>query len=131
MSGQDILDQAAGTTPFVHDYLHITWDGTETQNDKATATVSGVAGNPVTGVPTAIGSGAARSRRARSRVRGPDHAERRGSGRRLPTTRPRPDALTFSNATYKVVFLAFPLEAYGTAAQKADLMTRTFAFFGP
>ena len=30
MSGQDILDQAAGTTPFVHDYLHITWDGTET-----------------------------------------------------------------------------------------------------
>ena len=38
MSGQDILDQAAGTTPFVHDYLHITWDGTETQNDKATTT---------------------------------------------------------------------------------------------
>ena len=40
MSGQDILDQAAGTTAFVHDYLHITWDGTETQNDKATATVT-------------------------------------------------------------------------------------------
>ena len=38
MSGQDILDQAAGTTAFVHDYLHINWDGTETQNDKATAT---------------------------------------------------------------------------------------------
>ena len=36
MSGQDILDQAAGTTAFVHDYLHITWDGTETQNDKST-----------------------------------------------------------------------------------------------
>ena len=33
--------------------------------------------------------------------------------------------------TYKVVFLAFPFEAYGTAAQKADLMTRVFAFFGP
>ena len=28
MSGQDILDQGAGTTDFVHDYLHITWDGT-------------------------------------------------------------------------------------------------------
>ena len=27
MSGQDILDQAAGTTAFVHDYLHIDWDG--------------------------------------------------------------------------------------------------------
>ena len=37
MSGQDILDQAAGTTAFVHDYLHVDWDGTETQNDKATA----------------------------------------------------------------------------------------------
>ena len=48
MSGQDLLDQAAGTTAFVHDYLHVTWDGTETQNDKATATVTGVAGNPVT-----------------------------------------------------------------------------------
>src|SRR5262249_37655385 len=49
MSGQDILDQAAGTTAFVHDYLHILWDGTETQNDKATANVHGVGGNPVTG----------------------------------------------------------------------------------
>ncbi|HZE49863.1 MAG TPA: hypothetical protein VE074_09880, partial [Jatrophihabitantaceae bacterium] len=29
MSGQDILDQAAGTTAFVHDYLHIQWDGSE------------------------------------------------------------------------------------------------------
>ena len=40
MSGQDILDQAAGTTPFVHDYLHITWDGTEAQNDKADRAVT-------------------------------------------------------------------------------------------
>ena len=48
VSGQDLLDQAAGTTPFVHDYLHITWDGTETQNDKATNSVHEVAGNAVT-----------------------------------------------------------------------------------
>ncbi len=48
MSGQDILDQAAGTTAFVHDYLHIDWDGTEVQNDKQTANVTGVTGNPVT-----------------------------------------------------------------------------------
>ena len=48
MSGQDILDQAAGTTDFFHDYVHINWDGTETQNDKATANVTGVTGNPVT-----------------------------------------------------------------------------------
>jgi hypothetical protein len=40
------------------------------------------------------------------------------------------DALSFSSS-YKVVFLAFPLEAYGSAAQKGDLVHRTFAFFGP
>ena len=48
MSGQDILDQGAGTTAFVHDYLHIQWDGTEAQNDKGTGHVTSVAGNPVT-----------------------------------------------------------------------------------
>src|SRR5262249_30995908 len=48
LSGQDLLDQAAGTTAFVHDYLHVTWDGSEAQNDKATASVTGVTGNPVT-----------------------------------------------------------------------------------
>ena len=40
------------------------------------------------------------------------------------------DALTFAGS-YKVVFLAFPLEAYGTAADKADLVGRTLTFFGP
>ncbi len=49
MSGQDILDQAAGTTAFVQNYLHIDWDGSENQNDKSTAYVTGVSGNPVTG----------------------------------------------------------------------------------
>ena len=41
-----------------------------------------------------------------------------------------PDGLSFAG-TYKVVFLAFPFEAYGTAADKTDLMTRVKAFFGP
>ena len=59
-----------------------------------------------------------------------DHAERHGAWPRSPTTPRRRTRFTYSG-TYKVVFLAFPLEAYGTAAQKADLMTRTFAFFGP
>ena len=44
--------------------------------------------------------------------------------------RDTPDALSFGG-TYKVVFLAFPLEAYGTAAQKADLISRSMTFFGP
>jgi hypothetical protein len=41
------------------------------------------------------------------------------------------DGLSVDTGTYKVVFLAFPLEAYGTAAQKADLLTRVVNFFGP
>ena len=43
---------------------------------------------------------------------------------------PGTDALTFLG-TYKVVFLAFPFEAYGTDADKADLIARTLTFFGP
>ena len=46
VSGQDILDQAAGTTDFVRNYLHITWDGSETQNDQATEQIHAVAGSP-------------------------------------------------------------------------------------
>jgi hypothetical protein len=39
------------------------------------------------------------------------------------------DALSFSGG-YKVVFLAFPLEAYGTAAQRATFVGRAMSFFG-
>ena len=37
--GRTCSTRTAGTTAFVHDYLHINWDGTEAQNDKATAHV--------------------------------------------------------------------------------------------
>jgi hypothetical protein len=125
MSGQDILDQAAGTTPFVHDYLHITWDGTETQNDKATTAVHGVAGNAVTNGITAVPL---------------DHSVLNAAfeDRITPNGTATPaftddnantDALSFAG-TYKVVFLAFPMEAYGTATQKADLIGRVQTFFG-
>ena len=40
-----------------------------------------------------------------------------------------PDGLSFSG-TYKVVFLPFGFEEYGTAAQKADLISRIYVFFG-
>ena len=40
-------------------------------------------------------------------------------------------ALSFSGSGYKVVFLAFPFEEYGTADQRADLIGRVFTFFGP
>ncbi|HYU03250.1 MAG TPA: glycoside hydrolase domain-containing protein, partial [Jatrophihabitantaceae bacterium] len=124
MSGQDILDQSAGTTPFVHDYLHINWDGSETQNDKPTANVHGVPGNAVT---DGIGSIQL------------DHSALGSSYEDevtpiAPATAAftddtsAPDALTVTAGAYKVVFLGFPFEAYGTAADKADLMNRVLSY---
>ena len=40
------------------------------------------------------------------------------------------DGLTVAAGPYKVEFLAFPFEAYGSAGEKADLMTRTLDWFG-
>jgi hypothetical protein len=124
MSGQDILDQSAGATPFVHDYLHVNWDGSEAQNDKPTSDVHGVPGNAVT---NGIGAVAL------------DHSAL-GSAYEdqitpiTPATAAftddtsAPDALTVTAGGYKVVFLAFPFEAYGTATDKADLMNRVLAY---
>lgn len=126
MSGQDILDQAAGTTSFVQTYLHISWDGSEAQNDKATANVHGVAGNPVTNgigaVPvdhTVLGAA------FEDRI-----TPNGGAVGAFTDDAGQTDALSYSG-TYKVIFLAFPLEAYGTAAQKSDLVARAMTFFGP
>jgi len=126
MSGQDILDQAAGTTAFVHDYLHITWDGSETQNDKATATVKGVSGNPVgDGIgPTAIDH-TVLTAAFEDRI-----TPNGGALAAFVDDSNQTDALTFSGS-YKVVFLAFPLEAYGTAGDKSALVTKVMSFFGP
>jgi hypothetical protein len=126
VSGQDILDQAAGTTDFVHDYLHIDWDGTETQNDKATNAVHSVSGNPVT---NGIGSVSI------------DHSVLNASFEDqvtpiAPATaaftddNSQDDALSVADSGYKVVFLAFPFEAYGNATNKADLMERALTWFG-
>jgi uncharacterized repeat protein (TIGR01451 family) len=125
MSGQDILDQAAGTTAFVRDYLHIDWDGTETQNDKATEAVHGVAGNPVTdGVGTVPLDHSVLGATFEDRVTpiAPATAAFVDDSAEV-------DALNVAAGPYKVVFLAFPLEAYGTAEQKADLMHRVLTYF--
>ncbi len=124
MSGQDILDQSAGTTAFVHDYLHINWDGTDSQNDLPTSAVHGVAGNAVTG---GIGTVAL------------DHSVLNASYEDQVTPispataaftddTSAPDALTVTAGAYKVVFLGFPFEAYGSAADKADLMGRVLSY---
>ena len=125
MSGQDILDQAAGTTAFVHDYLHVAWDGTEVQNDKDTANVHEVAGTLTAGVGTVPLSAAVLGNNFEDRITPIAPA----------TTIFTDDSgaangLSFSGG-YKVVFFAFPLESYGSAAQKSDLLTRVKTFFGP
>lgn len=51
-------------------------------------------------------------------------------GRRRSQTLPKADALTVAANGYKVFFLAFPVEAYGTAANRADLVARAFTWFG-
>jgi uncharacterized repeat protein (TIGR01451 family) len=128
MSGQDILDQAAGTTAFVHDYLHVAWDGTEAQNDKATENVHGVSGSAVSNgigaVPLddeVLDGDLFMDQLTLVAPAAPAFTDDSGAT----------DALSVDTGTYKVVFLAFPLEMYGTAAQKADLVTRVLTFFGP
>jgi hypothetical protein len=131
MSGQDLLDQGGGTTPFVRDYLHVTWDGSETQNDKRTATVTSVAGNPVTGLPTAIGTVA-----IDHSVLGNSFEDRitpNGTAQAAFTDDSgASDALSYSG-TYRVVFLAFPFEAYADhttgGPARTDLMKRVMTFF--
>ena len=125
MSGQDILDQAAGTTAFVKNYLHILWDGSETQNDKATASVTSVASNPVTnGIGTVALDHSVLGAPFEDQITPISPAAAAftdGAG--------QTDALTVSAGAYRVVFLAFPFEEFGTAAQKATLMTNVFSYF--
>jgi uncharacterized repeat protein (TIGR01451 family) len=128
MSGWDILDQSAGTTSFVHDYLHINWDGTETQNDKATANVHGQSGNVVTNgigaVPLDL-----------SVLDGAQFSDQltliSPAVTAFTDDSTATDGLSLDTGTYKVVFLAFPFEEYGTASEKADLMSRVLTYFGP
>ncbi len=132
MSGQDILDQAAGQTPFVHDFLHITWDGTETQNDKPTANVNGVTGNPVTNGIGAVplDHSVLLDNEFEDQITPNGTAQGAFTDDTSTPAKPVYDALSYAG-TYKVVFLAFPFEEYGTATQKADLVTRVKNFFGP
>jgi uncharacterized repeat protein (TIGR01451 family) len=112
ISGQDLLDQSAGTTAFVHDYLHVAWDGTETQNDKPiTPNLTGVSTNPLT---AALGPyttdfnaiGLPDFSDLITLVSPAEAALQDATGIR---------ALTISEASYKVWFLAFPWEAITSA----------------
>jgi uncharacterized repeat protein (TIGR01451 family) len=128
MTGQDILDQSGGTTTFAHDYLHVNWDGSETQNDKNADNVFGVAGTLTNGIgqvplpSTFLGANfenritpiAPAVTIFTDETPGPDN--KRG--------------LTFSGS-YKVVFLPFGFEQYGSAADRTEFVNRAMTFFGP
>ena len=124
MSGQDILDQAAGTTSFVHDYLHVAWDGSETQNDKPTASVTGVAGNPVTNALSGAIDHTVLNATFEDRITPIDPATAA-----FTDDSGASDALTVATNGYKVFFLAFPVEAYGSDSQRADLVGSALTWF--
>jgi uncharacterized repeat protein (TIGR01451 family) len=130
MSGWDLLDQAAGTTPFVYNYLHINWDGSETQNDKGTGSTTAVISNSVTAglgvLPytnfVSIGLGSADFSDQLTPV---DPAEAAfvdsGTG--------QTDGLTVDTGLYKVMFLAYPYEAINNTSSQNALMARALNWF--
>jgi uncharacterized repeat protein (TIGR01451 family) len=131
ISGLDLLDQAAGTTDFVHDYLHVNWDGTEDQNDVPTDAVHGVDGS-------VIGDGAGTV--PLDHLYGPFEDELTlvdPAAPQFTDDNSQPDALAVSDTSattsndYRVVFLAFPLEGYGSASERAQLVTRVQDYFTP
>ena len=110
----------------MHDYLHITWDGSENQNDIVTNAVHAVGGNPIT-----TGIGDVTIDHSVLQAAYEDEITPNGTAEAAFTDDAgQPDALTYSDG-YKVVFLAFPFEAYGSATDKATLMSNVFTFFGP
>jgi hypothetical protein len=127
VSGQDILDQAAGTTAFVHNYLHIDWDGSETQNDIGTTTVTAVPTNTVF-------SGLGTLPLDVEAVLGPDFSDEiTPIAPAVPAFRDdagETDALTVAAGNYKVVFLAWPLEALTTANSRTAVLWRSLSYFG-
>ena len=128
MAGQDILDQNGGTTVFAHDYLHVNWDGSETQNDKDADTLNGIAGTLTNGIGPVPLPGTFLGAEFENRITpiAPAVAI-------FTDETPGPDnirGLTFSGG-YKVVFLPFGFEQYGSAADRTELVSRAMTFFGP
>jgi uncharacterized repeat protein (TIGR01451 family) len=127
MSGMDILDQAAGTTGFVHDYLHVDWDGSEAQNDIGTTSVTAVPTNTVMNglgtLPVDVPA-----------VFGADFSDQiTPLAPAVPALRDdtgETDALTVAVGNYKVVFLAFPFEAITAPAHRTSVMWRSLTYFG-
>jgi len=125
MSGQDILDQSAGTHPFVHDYLHIDWDGSETQNDVFTNNINAVSGTLTDGLGSVPLNHDVLNAAYEDQI-----TPINGALAIFTDDTAVSNGLSYTDG-YKVVFLAFPFEGYGSVTDKAALMTNVFTFFGP
>jgi hypothetical protein len=125
MSGQDLLDQTGGTAPFVSSYLHIRWDD-GTMNDIKTANVYGVGGTLTAGITSVPLDATLLANNFMDEIG--VNADP-GTAAIFTDDATKPNGLSYTG-TYKVVFLAFPFEEYGNAAQRIDLMARVFNFFG-
>ena len=94
MSGQDILDQAAGTTAFVQ--TTCTSTGTAPRS-RTTRPPPRVTASPATRSRTASGTVPIDHSVLGRDLRGPDHPDRPGDRRRSPTTAAQTDALTVAD----------------------------------
>lgn len=134
MSGMDLLDQNGGTTDFVYNYLHINWDGSETQNDKGTFSASASLGNSITAglgeLPYDEGYD--------SLFGGSDFSDQvtpvaPALTAFTDTGTHKADGLLVADTTlgssYKVMFLAFPYEAINSTTSQNALMKRALDWF--
>src|SRR4051794_6189129 len=131
VSGQDILDQEAGTADFVKNYLHITWDGSPTQNDKPTVDVNGIDGTPI---GDQLGS-LPLNQPAEYDQFEDEITPNNGAEAQFKDDSAEPNALAVTDSTtglhtFKVVFFAFPFENMGTADDRAEVMTRVASYLG-
>jgi hypothetical protein len=137
VSGIDILDQAAGTSDFTHDYLHVDWDGTEARNDKGTTAVSGEPGSAVGGTfpsTTLVRINGLCTCEDETVPVAPATVQFRDDGVAAGSPQPNgiavTDTSTVTGKSYRVVFFGFPLEEFGTAADQGALAGRINAYFG-
>ncbi|HET6817312.1 MAG TPA: hypothetical protein VFH66_08840 [Mycobacteriales bacterium] len=137
-SGMDALDQSAGTTSFVHNYLHINWDGTDTMNDRATSTFTGVTGSVIGDGFGSVDKTAVTGEAAyEDEITPIDPATPQfmDDGSHSADGQPHPDGLAVAaqsgtGNTYKVVFLSFPFEEFGSATDRQTLVEKVNTFFG-
>jgi hypothetical protein len=134
VSGMDLLDQSGGTTTFVHDYLHVNWDGSEAQNDKSTDAIHGITGTAIGdgfgAVPLNLGPGYGPFADEITPVAPADAQFNDDAGEN--------DALaatdvsgTAPHNTYRVVFMAFPFESFGNATDRATAIGKIQNYLAP